>query len=326
MLVKKNTPKEARVKNNDKVISPTVYTPPENPLEFYISEKTASYVGAKPFSIYYDDPEHSVRLLKGDCIKILNQARESSVDMIFADPPYFLSNGGITCYAGKMVSVNKGNWDKSKGTNGNHEFNLEWLKACKRVLKPNGTIWVSGTTHIIYSIGFAMQQLEYKILNDIIWYKRNAPPNLSCRYFTHSTEIIIWAAKDKSSKHYFNYPLMKQFNGGKQMRNLWEHAEEEETAQTDNVWEISSPPAVEKHFGKHPTQKPIELLRRIILASTQEGDLILDPFCGSSTTGVAATMLNRKYVGIDLDSEYLDLSRKRLENISKNSCSVERTA
>ncbi len=197
-----------------------------------------------------------------------------------------------------MVSVNKGKWDKSMGVKENHEFNLKWLKACQRVLKPNGTIWVSGTTHIIYSVGFAMQELGYKILNDIVWYKRNAPPNLSCRYFTHSTEIVLWAAKNDKSRHHFNYQLMKEINQGKQMRN---------------VWEISAPQSAEKNFGKHPTQKPVELLTRIILASSKDNDLILDPFCGSSTTGVAAVLNNRKYVGIDLEDEYLQLSVKRLE-------------
>ena len=280
------------------------YSLPENPIEFYISEEIATYGKKKPFTIYYDNPEHSIRLLKGDCVEILNQARENSVDMIFADPPYFLSNGGITCHAGKMVSVNKGKWDKSRGIEENHKFTLKWLKACQRVLKPNGTIWVSGTTHIIYSVGFAMQELGYKVLNDIIWYKRNAPPNLSCRYFTHSTEIVLWAAKNEKSKHYFDYKLMKKMNQDKQMRN---------------VWEISAPQAEEKKFGKHPTQKPVELLKRIILASTKEGDLVLDPFCGSSTTGVAAVSLNRKYVGMDLEEEYLQLSRKRLEECIKKS-------
>ena len=281
------------------------YISPENSLNFYISEETASYGnnGKKYFTIFYDNPELSVRLLKGNCIEILNRARENSVDMIFADPPYFLSNGGITCHAGKMVSVNKGKWDKSKGIEENHKFTLDWLKACQRVLTPNGTIWVSGTTHIIYSIGFAMQELGYKILNDIIWYKRNAPPNLSCRYFTHSTEIVLWAAKNEKSKHYFDYKLMKKTNNGKQMRN---------------VWEISAPQAEEKKFGKHPTQKPVELLKRIISASTKEGDLVLDPFCGSSTTGVAAGLLNRKYVGIDLEDNYLMTSKKRLEEAIMN--------
>ncbi|OGL42341.1 MAG: hypothetical protein A2042_05495, partial [Candidatus Schekmanbacteria bacterium GWA2_38_11] len=241
-------------KDTSKQKTNKLYSLSDNPFEFSTSEEAAVYTDKKPFSIYYDNPEHSVRLLKGDCIEILNQARENSVDMIFADPPYFLSNGGITCHAGKMVSVNKGKWDKSKGVIENHKFTLEWLKACQRVLKPNGTIWVSGTTHIIYSIGFAMQELGFKILNDIIWYKRNAPPNLSCRYFTHSTEIVLWAAKNEKSKHYYDYQLMKKMNRGKQMRN---------------VWEISAPFSEEKKFGKHPTQKPIELLKRILLASTR---------------------------------------------------------
>jgi site-specific DNA-methyltransferase (adenine-specific) len=220
--------------------------------------------------------------------------------MIFADPPYFLSNGGITCHAGKMVSVNKGKWDESKGVKENHEFNLNWLAACQRVLKPNGTIWVSGTDHVIHSIGYAMQELGFKILNSIVWFKPNAAPNLCCKYFTHSTEFVLWAAKDKKSKHQFNYKLMKEINNGKQMRNVW------------GYWEINTPPPAEKKFGKHPTQKPVELLKRILLASTKEGDLILDPFCGSSTTGLAAHLLKRKFVGIDLEEEYLELSKQRL--------------
>jgi len=268
----------------------------EKSLDFSVFEDAVSYnVKSKIFTVSFNNFEHSVRLLKGNCIEILNCARENSVDMVFADPPYFLSNGGITCHSGKMVSVNKGKWDKSKGIEENHKFSLEWLRACQRVLKPDGT-------HIIYSIGFAMQELGFKILNDIIWYKRNAPPNLSCRYFTHSTEIILWAAKNEKSRHYFNYNLMKELNKGKQMRN---------------VWEISAPSSEEKKFGKHPTQKPEELLKRIIIASTKEGDLVLDPFCGSSTTGVAAIELNRKYVGIELEDEYLQLSKKRLENAIK---------
>ncbi|HBG46610.1 MAG TPA: site-specific DNA-methyltransferase [Deltaproteobacteria bacterium] len=286
---KKSTPKRAK--------NEVVYVTPEGSIELFNFEETSAY-GEKPYSVYFNDDKHHVRLLQGNCIEVLNRARENSVDMIFADPPYFLSNGGITCHAGKMVSVNKGKWDQSKGIKENHQFNLEWLAACQRVLKPNGTIWVSGTTHIIYSIGFAMQELGFKILNDIVWYKRNAPPNLSCRYFTHSTEIVLWAVKNAKGKHCFNYQLMKKINVGKQMRN---------------VWEISAPLAAEKKFGKHPTQKPTDLLKRIILASTLEGDLVLDPFCGSSTTGVASALLNRKYVGIDLEEEYLSLSKKRLE-------------
>ena len=229
--------------------------------------------------------------------------------MIFADPPYFLSNGGISCHAGKMVKVDKGEWDKSKGAEINHEFNLEWLSRCKKLLNPNGTIWVSGTHHVIFSIGYAMQQLKMKILNDISWEKPNPPPNLSCRYFTHSTETIIWASKNEKSKHFFNYKLMRQINANKQMKT---------------VWRIKPPTNQEKSFGKHPTQKPLQLLERIVLASTNENDLIFDPFSGSSTTGIAAIKNNRKFVGCELDSEYIKLSKKRLENaISEKMSSLE---
>ncbi|MCI0527814.1 MAG: hypothetical protein L0Y56_10290 [Nitrospira sp.] len=261
---------------------------------------------------FYYDREHQIKLIHGDCVEVLNRAPEECVDMIFADPPYFLSNNGITCHAGKMVSVNKGKWDVSKGAEANHEFNLKWLKACQRVLRPNGTIWVSGTMHVIYSIGFAMQQLGFKLLNDIVWYKRNAPPNLSCRYFTHSTEIVLWAAKNQKSRHYFDYKLMKHTNNGKQMRNVWPVNGNEDTP--DKVWVVGAPGRDEKVFGKHPTQKPIELLKRIILASTKEGDLVLDPFTGSSTTGVAAATLNRRFVGVDAERGYLELSLKRFQH------------
>jgi site-specific DNA-methyltransferase (adenine-specific) len=258
----------------------------------------------KKEDIYFTNKDHSFVLIHGDCIDILNNKfPEKSVDMIFADPPYFLSNGGITCQAGKMVSVNKGEWDKSKGVEEDHRFHLGWLGACQRVLTDNGTIWVSGTNHVIYSVGYAMHELGFKVLNDIVWYKRNAPPNLSCRYFTHSTETVLWAAKNKRSKHYFNYQLMKQINMGKQMRN---------------VWEISAPGKEEKRFGKHPTQKPLALLERIILASSKKGDLILDPFNGSGTTGIASIGLDRKYIGIDLEKPYLELTKKRYAAILRN--------
>jgi len=246
-------------------------------------------------------------LVLWDSIKLLKKIDADSIDMIFADPPYFLSNGGITCMSGKMVSVDKGKWDKSNGVEENYRFNLNWLKECRRILKKDGTIWISGTSHIIYSIGYAMQVLGYKILNDIIWYKRNAPPNLSCRYFTHSTEIILWAAKSERSKHYFDYKLMKELNENKQMRSIWEIEDND----PENVWEISAPGKKEKEFGKHPTQKPEKLLRRIILASTKEGDIVLDPFNGSGTTGIVANRLKRRYIGIDNEKEYLDLTIKR---------------
>ncbi len=245
----------------------------------------------------FDDPKHHLRIYQGDCLDILAQIPPSSVDLVFADPPYFLSNGGITCHAGKMVSVNKGAWDISKGPDANHEFNTPWLAACQRVLKPNGSIWVSGTAHVIHSVGFAMQQLGFKLLNDISWVKPNPPPNLSCRYFTHATETIIWAAKDKKSRHTFNYKLMKETNRGKQMKS---------------VWEIKPPETWEKKFGKHPTQKPVALLERILLASTDEGDTVLDPFLGGGTTLLTAFRLSRRAIGCELAAESIILSIRRL--------------
>ena len=245
----------------------------------------------------FDDPKHHLRLYQGDCLAILPVIPESSVDLIFADPPYFLSNGGITCHAGKMVSVHKGDWDKSRGPDANHEFNRAWLSACQRVLKPNGSIWVSGTAHVIHSVGFAMQQLGFKLLNDISWVKPNPPPNLSCRYFTHATETIIWAAKNAKSRHTFNYKLMKETNRGKQMKS---------------VWEIRPPEPWEKKFGKHPTQKPVALLERILLASSNEGDLVLDPFAGSATTLLAAFHLRRNAIACEFSLDFVHLAVKRL--------------
>ena len=196
-----------------------------------------------PQKPYFEDHQHSIVLFNEDCFNILPNLPENSVDMIFVDPPYFLSNGGFTCHAGKKVSVNKGKWDISRGKEENYLFTLRWLRECQRILTPNGTIWVSGTSHIIYAVGYAMQDLGYKILNDIAWFKINPPPNLSCRYFTHSTETILWVAKNKNSKHYFNYELMKRMNNNKQMLSLWS---------------IKAPGAEEKIYGKQHTQKPFQ--------------------------------------------------------------------
>lgn len=266
-------------------------------------EEKIVYFSPPKEGIVFEDEKNGIFLYKRDSFNFMDELiekyPEGIFDMIFADPPYFLSNGGITCYAGKMVSVNKGEWDKSKGVEENHKFNIGWLSRCQKLLKPNGTIWVSGTYHVIFSVGFAMQQLGMKILNDIIWEKPNPPPNLSRRYFTHSTEIVIWAAKNEKSKHLFNYETMLKLNGGKQMKD---------------VWRILPPGQDEKKFGKHPTQKPIELLERIILASTNEGDLIFDPFAGSSTTALASIKLNRKFVGCEIEEEYIELSVKRIKD------------
>ena len=270
--------------------------------EMLVADSAAHYGEGQPPAIFWRDDASGAYLYKGDSLLLMEQiARkypDGAFDLIFADPPYFLSNGGITCKAGKMVSVDKGAWDRLTTIDQMHEFNRSWLSLCQRDLTPNGTIFVSGTSHVIHSIGFAMQQLEFKILNDITWIKPNPPPNLSCRYFTHATETIIWAAKSSKAKHRFNYDSMRNVNLGKQMKS---------------AWTLPAPNGEEKGFGKHPTQKPVPLLERIIMAASKEGDMVLDPFAGSSTTGVAAIILGRRFVGCELEDEFLSLSVKRLQ-------------
>lgn len=254
---------------------------------------------SKKIEPFYSDL--STMIINGDSFDILTKIKESSIDMIFADPPYFLSNGGITCHSGKQVSVNKGDWDKIDGVESKHDFNRRWIKACLQVLKDDGSIWVSGTLHNIYSIGMALEQEGFVILNNITWQKTNPPPNLACRCFTHSTETILWACKaDHKSRHHFNYKNMKEENGGKQMKD---------------VWTGPLTPQNEKLNGSHPTQKPLYLLNRIISASTEPNDIILDPFCGSATTGVAAKSLGRFFIGIDNNKEYCELSMRRISQV-----------
>ena len=251
---------------------------------------------------YYFESDN-FKLIYNDIFKAIKKFEDKSIDMIFADPPYFLSGNGITCSGGKMVSVNKGEWDKTLSIKEKHKFNKKWIKECYRILKDNGTIWISGTLHNIYSIGMALEEEGFKIINNIIWQKTNPPPNLACKTFTHSTETILWARKDlKNVKYTFNYTLMKEINNNKQMKDVW----------TTSLTKPS-----EKKCGKHPTQKPLEILDRIILASTKEGDLILDPFCGSSTTGISAVGLNRRYIGIDNEKKYIELSIRRYKKMKE---------
>ena len=252
-----------------------------------------------------------IKLYCDDCLERLKKIPPESIDMIFADPPYFLSNGGITCHNGKMVSVNKGTWDVSSGIEEDLRFHTKWIKACRRVLKPNGTLWISGTYHSIYICGYALQKLGFEIINDICWYKPNAAPNLSCKCFTASHETLLWAKKNKDAKYAFNYKSMKELtcpkdpikNDNKQMRS---------------VWTISTTRKSEKKMGNHPTQKPEELLERIILSSTNEGDTVLDPFMGSGTTGVVCNRLRRNFIGIEKLKEYVALSEKRI--YANNDC------
>ncbi len=244
---------------------------------------------------YFKSQDKNFYLLHGDTMEILPKF-EHKFDMIFADPPYFLSNNGKTIENGKIVSVNKGKWDKSKGFEFINEFNRQWLSLVRDKMKENATIWISGTMHNIFSIGQILSELDFKILNIITWQKTNPPPNFSCRYFTHSTEQIIWARKNAKVPHYFNYDLMKELNGNKQMKDVW-------TLPAIAPWE--------KSCTKHPTQKPLSVLTRLILASTQQNAWILDPFTGSSTTGIASNLLNRRFLGIDLEQEFLEISKNR---------------
>lgn len=250
----------------------------------------------------------TIKLYWGDSLVLLKDIPDRSVDMVFADPPYFLSNNGISVHAGKMVSVNKGNWDKSKGFATDLTFYEAWIGELKRILKPHGSLWMSGTYHSIYLCGYALTKHEYKILNDITWYKPNASPNLSRRYFTASHETLLWAKPDKDARHTFHYDLMR--NGD------WpEDKMKVPNKQMRSVWSIATSGRSEKLHGKHPTQKPLKLLERIILSSTNPGDVILDPFTGSSTTGVACLKHGRQFIGIDTEKDYLDLSIRRFQDI-----------
>lgn len=245
------------------------------------------------------------KLICEDALTALAKLDDQSVNLIFADPPYFLSNGGFTVKSGKMTSVNKGDWDESQGFEAEISFHRSWIKECLRLLKPNGSLFLSGTYHSIFKCGFLLQEQGARIVNDIAWFKPNGAPALAGRNFTASHETLIWATKGKDSKHTFNYPESKSWSApndiilreGKQMRS---------------VWSIPTTPSREKLLGKHPTQKPIELLDRIVSLCSNAGDLVLDPFCGSGTTGVVSVIRRREFIGIDLDESYIELSRGRI--------------
>lgn len=245
--------------------------------------------------IYFSDPLNT--LVAADTFDYLTEIKDNTIDVIIADPPYFLSNNGISNSGGKMVNVNKGDWDKSNNFD-TENFYSKFLSEAYRVLKPNGTIWLFGTMHNIYLLGYLLPRYDFKLLNNITWQKSNPVPNLSCRMFTHSTETILWAKKSKG-KHFFNYSLMKEINENKQMKDVW-------TTPTIN--------RAEKRFGVHPTQKPLSLMIRILQASAREGDLILDPFVGSGTSMVAGSLLNMKTIGIDNSTDYLEIAKNRIIN------------
>ena len=256
---------------------------------------------------YFKSDDQKFSIFKGDSLEILPTIQDK-FDMVFADPPYFLSNDGLSIQSGKIVSVNKGEWDKALSNQYMNTFNRSWLNLVRDRMKDDATIWISGTMHNIFSIGQILTELDFKILNIVTWEKKNPPPNFSCRFFTHSTEQIIWARKQKKSSHYFNYNLMKRLNCNKQMKD---------------VWRLSSIAPWEKSCGKHPTQKPLSLLVRLILASTRSDACILDPFSGSSTTGIAANLLNRRFVGIEKEIDFLNISKNRKIQIQDSSISSQ---
>lgn len=243
--------------------------------------------------------EPGAMVYRADCVELMRLMPPESADVVFADPPYRLSGGGVTVRGGRVASVDKGAWDRSLGSfEKDHEFNVRWLKAARRILRPAGTIWVSGTHHAIFSLGFALQSLGFRIINDITWEKPDPPPNAMRTAFTHSHETLLWASRDRRARHTFNYDLINS---------------REPDAQMSSVWRIAPPPKRERSHGYHPTQKPLRLVRRALLASTGEGDLVFDPFCGSGTTAVAAKELNRFFVGTELEREYAELAARRIE-------------
>ncbi|MBR1837091.1 MAG: site-specific DNA-methyltransferase [Kiritimatiellae bacterium] len=255
---------------------------------------------------FFKSPDAKWALGCGDCIALMDEICKSGFkfDCAFADPPYFLSNGGISVQSGRQVCVDKGDWDKSRGAGADAAFTRDWLAALRRILKPSGTVWISGTHHNTFQVANALTELGYKILNVVTWQKTNPPPNLSCRYFTYSTEFVIWARREAKTPHFFDYETMRELAGGQQMRD---------------VWPLPAIAPWEKKFGKHPTQKPLALLIRILLASTKEGQWVLDPFAGSCTTGIAAHLLGRKFFGIDQSDEFLSLGVNRFHE----ACTVE---
>lgn len=257
-----------------------------------------------------------IRLIVGDCIEQMARLPEASVDMVFADPPYHLSNGGTTCQSGERVRVYKGDWDHSRGLLADVEFHMRWLRACRRVMKPDGTLWVSGTLHSIYVCGYLLQVLGFHLLNDICWFKPNASPNLACRTFTHSHETLLWCRREREQRHRFNYRDMKY---GVFAADLLKAADK----QMRSVWRIPTTPPSERCFGRHPTQKPVALLERVVLSSTQQGDMVLDPFLGSGTTGVVCAQHGRNFIGIERDCGYVKIAARRIDPSRRRSARPE---
>ncbi|NPV87597.1 MAG: site-specific DNA-methyltransferase [Anaerolineae bacterium] len=247
------------------------------------------------------------QIIEGDCIETLNALPEKSIDLIFADPPYHLQLQN-ELHRPNMTRVDAvdDDWDQFESLQAYDAFTRNWLAACQRVLKPTGTIWVIGTYHNIFRVGAVMQDLGFWILNDVIWIKTNPMPNFRGVRFTNAHETLIWASTGKGAKYTFNHQAMKDLNDEKQMRSDW--------------WLLSLATGVERVRDEngvkaHSTQKPEALLYRVILSSSNPGDVVLDPFFGSGTTGVVAKRLHRNWIGIEREKKYIEVAQKRIDAV-----------
>ena len=247
-------------------------------------------------------------IIQGECLKVMSSLPSASVDMIFADPPYNLQLNGELLRPNNKSTVDgvDDEWDHFKNFSAYDEFTKSWLGEARRLLKPEGTLWVIGSYHNIFRVGKILQDLGYWILNDVIWRKTNPMPNFRGRRFTNAHETLIWCSRGKNSQYLFNYEAMKSLNDDLQMRSDW-------------LLPLCTGSERLKKDGKkaHPTQKPESLLHRAILASTKLDDVVFDPFFGTGTTGSVAKKLGRRYIGIERNSEYIALAQERLSNVQK---------
>ncbi len=246
-------------------------------------------------------------ILQGDCIEKMNAMEEGSIDLIFADPPYNLQLGGdLHRPNNSKVDAVDNDWDQFETLKTYDDFTREWLSAARRVLKDDGGIWVIGSYHNIFRLGYILQDLGYWILNDVLWVKSNPMPNFRGRRFTNAHETMIWAGKSKDSKYYFNYDAMKSLNEDKQMRSDWYFplCTGDERLKDENGDKA------------HPTQKPEGLLHRVLMASTRPNDIVLDPFFGTGTTGAVAKKLGRRFIGIERETDYIRHAQKRIDRIN----------
>lgn len=235
---------------------------------------------------------------RADCVEFMRLVPPGCVDMVFADPPYRLSSGGVTVRGGRLAPVDKGEWDRPRGLREDYAFDLRWLRGVRRILKPDGTVWITGTHHNVFSVGFALLRLGFRIIQTIVWEKPDPPPNALHTAFTHAHELLVWASRSRSSRYTFNHGVFEGSGAS--------------SSPLTSVWRIPSAPPAERLCGYHPTQKPLRLVRRTILASTREKELVFDPFCGSGTTAVAARELGRAFVGTELEEEFCTLAARRI--------------